>query len=174
MVSSPAKGSSREREPRGEGKTVQPRVMTDQAGSHFSWNLSKPVGFACPNQRDDVHLVQFAYKLMGKNAAVPMPGDLRSLLGGLRVGVDCTGREDDQLVIAIRAHQRSRKAGGAQDGKVSVMAGSDEFYKEDRAFIIALLNNNLFDAAPETYPRIDKIAGCPTTVQEAVRNCFKR
>lgn len=150
---------------------VKPLILSRKTGSVFFWNLSHNVGLNSPNQRDDVHLVQFAYRLLATNPVSQIKLELKMVYSQVSTGVDCSGREDDPLVKAIRAQQRARGA-GAQDGKVSVIKGSDEFYDGTHTFLMNAFNNILFDVGPDQFPRIDRIAGCPSTVQEAVKACF--
>ena len=152
---------------------VSPLLIDSIGGKkRFFWNVDANVGAMSPNKSDDVHLVQFGYALMSR---LPVfDAELRAVFARVRVGVPCTGREDDPLVQAIRAHQRKR--GGAQDGHVSPIRATGQYADSDgpHAFMLTAINNNVFDSAPRLYPRLDLMPGCPPLVSAAVLAVFAR
>lgn len=149
---------------------MEPLVFTDGRNpKRFIWNLTANVGIGSPNRREDVQLVQFGYFAAANNAKNPPRPDLKAIYAAVKPGGDFTGREDDPLIRAIRAHQKVR--GGPQDGHVSVMTGGGIYASGDgpHTFIIVALNNNLVDLVPDGFPRLDQHAACPPDVRDAVR-----
>lgn len=148
---------------------MEPMIFGDEKRKkRLIWNLTANVGIGQPNQREDVQLVQFGYFAMANNTKNPPKPDLKAIYAAVRPGSEFTGREEDPLMRAIRAHQRSR--GGAQDGRVSVMRGlSYQGADGPHSFIVLVMNNNFADLMPDDFPRLDKHLGCPQSVREAVR-----
>ena len=146
---------------------VAPFLLKKENGEHkFFWNIDANVGVASPNRTDDVHLIQFGYFIM--STAEVTSADLKPIFAGVKVGVPCTGREDDPLVKAIRAHQRSR--GGPQDGHVSKLSSDAAGFAPGRSFMLVAIMNNIFDATANDFPRIDRHPQCPPSVKIAVQN----
>ena len=133
----------------------------------FYWNIDGNVGVGSPNRPDDVQLVQFGYSFMAK--ATGTPAALKAALSQVVVGNACSGREDDPLVRAIRAHEAAH--GGKQDGRVSVITVNSGVYHDSgsqHSFLLLSIVNNLFDAMPNDFPRIDKHPACPGVLRAAV------
>jgi hypothetical protein len=151
-------------------KGMEPLVFTTEKNvKRFIWNLTANVGPAQPNKLEDVHFVQLSYYAMANNAKNPPRPELRAIYAAVKPGAAFTGREDDPLIRAIRAHQKAR--GGMQDGRISVMRGN--FYHMSdgpHTFMVTALNNNLVDMMPDDYPRLDKHPICPQAVRDAVRS----
>ena len=143
-----------------------PFIVKKETGDKFFWNIDANVGVASPNRVDDVHLIQFGYLIMSTAQATD-PG-LKPIFAAVKVGVPCTGREDDPLVKAIRAHQKGR--GGPQDGHVSKLKTSETGFAPGHAFMLVAILNNIFDATAADFPRIDRHPLCPESVRTAVRN----
>src|SRR5262245_13266160 len=138
-----------------------------QGGLRFFWNIDANVGAASPNIQDDVELIQFGYLLMSQAPA--QPADLKAVLAQVKVGVPCTGSADDPLVKAIRAHQAA--IGGTQDGHVSKIKTSSGVYLDpagEHVFMLIRIVNNIFDATPNDFPRIDKHPKCPPALKASV------
>ena len=148
---------------------MEPVIFSNEKRlKRFFWNLSANVGGRSPNQREDVQFVQFGYFAFANNAKFPPPPALRTIFGAVKPGAEYTGKEDDPLTLAIRAHEKAR--GGPQDGRVSAMTSLS--YDGIRTFILVALNNNLVDLVPDDFPRLDQHKACPSRVKEAVlRHC---
>ena len=135
----------------------------------FFWNIDANVGLASPNKVDDVQLVQLGYFVWSKNDPGLTP-DKKAAFAAVKVGVPCSGDEDDTLVQAIRAHQKDR--GGTQDGHVSTIQASNGLYHdsggERHGFMLIAIVNRIFDALPKDFPRIDKHPSCPPALKDAV------
>lgn len=145
---------------------VSPILIKKAVGMRFYWNIDGNVGLNSPNKNDDVQLVQFGYSLMAKTEMNPA---FKAALAAVKVGTPCTGREDDPLVRAIRAHEVVH--GGAQDGRVSVIPSSAGVYTDAggrHAFLLISIVNNMFDAQPNDFPRIDKHPSCPALLKAAI------
>jgi len=152
---------------------VSPMLIQGTGGSKFFWNVDANVGAASPNNTDDVQLVQFGYFFKANAAATPP--EIRPILAQVKVGIPCTGLEDDPLVKAIRAHQRTRA--GTQDGHVSVIKTSNGVYFDatgGHAFMLISIVNNLFDAMPADFPRIDKHPQCPAALKATILASMNR
>jgi hypothetical protein len=146
---------------------VSPILIKKPKGMRFYWNVDANVGANSPNRDEDVHLIQFGYFLMSKAAS--QPPNLRAIFALVRPGTSCTGREDDPLVRAIRAHQANR--GGTQDGHVSVVPTSAGVYPDatgGHTYMLISIINNMFDAMPQDFPRIDKHASCPGALKGVI------
>ena len=135
--------------------------------SRFYWNIDANVGAGSPNRNDDVQLVQLAYAIMAARPDTPA-GD-KAVYALVRPGFPCTGLEADPLVRAIRTHQARR--GGTQDGHVSVIAANSGIYPYGTGaavFMLIALVNNIFDAMPANFPRLDKHKACPPALRASV------
>src|SRR5262245_39631378 len=150
---------------------VAPFLLKKENGEHkFFWNTDANVGVASPNRKDDVHLIQFGYFIMS-TAQVTSP-DLKPIFAAVKLGVPCTGREDDPLVKAIRAHQKIRR--GPQDGHVSKLPSDAAGFGSGLTFMLVAIMNNIFDVTANDFPRIDRHPQCPASVKVAVQNGCRR
>lgn len=148
---------------------VSPILITKPTGKRFYWNVDANVGVGSPNNDEDVQLVQFGYFLMARSSSPEIQATDKAVYILVRPGDKCTGREDDPLVRAIR-HQQSRR-GGIQDGHVSVITTSSGVYPygaDSKSFMLISIVNNVFDATPNDFPRIDKHPRCPPLLKAAV------
>jgi hypothetical protein len=146
---------------------VSPILLKRAAGMRMYWNLDGNVGVNSPNRTDDVQLCQFGYSIMAKAAATP--AKLKPIFAQVKVGAPCTGLEDDPLIKAIRAHQADR--GGTQDGHVSVIKAVSGVYHDaggQHSFMLTAIINNIFDAMPNDFPRIDKHPACPPALKASI------
>ena len=146
---------------------VSPILLTSPKGQKFFWNIDANVGAISPNRTEDVQLVQLGYSIMANSAT--LSADLKAIFAKVQVGVQCTGKDDDPLVKAIRAHQAGR--GGTQDGHVSVIKTTNGTYFDSsggHTFMLTAIINNIFDAMPADFPRIDKHPSCPPALKAAV------
>jgi hypothetical protein len=131
------------------------------------FNVDGVVGAApAQNKREDVLLVQFAFKVIADN---PLSGTGPAILAAAK-GVTVTGTMDQPTINAIRVFQEDfKKDNPAQvvDGRVSPAKGG-YFYGPGAAWIITHLNNALQDRNVDIWPRLDKIKGCPSELQQMV------
>jgi len=146
-------------------------------GDKFFWNIDAKVGAMAPNRGIDVQLVQVGYRAMLKTPA--NTGKLSAAeidaISKIRPGAICTGREDDPLVRAIRAHEQRR--GGPQDGVVSPLGQNHIGYfdgTEMQAMILLALNNSLKDVLGNGYPHIDQYSECPLELKNLALTMFGR
>ncbi len=154
---------------------VSPMVFKDGVNTLVKWSVTAKVGLHSPNLRDDVDFVQMGYQHMARHPAVKplLKPDLEAALAKIKLGDNCTGQEDDPLVICIRLHEKYR--GGTQDGFVSPVHHGEFSYIDKtgaHAKITLMLSDNLAQLNPEIFPRLDKINGCPATLAAKVRACF--
>lgn len=152
---------------------VSAMLIKFRDGPKFSWNIDGDVGLGSANKTDDVQLVQLGYSVLAQS--VRQPADLRAVCAQVKPGAVCTGREDDPLVKAIRAHQATFV--GTRDGRVSVVKTSNALYVDaggPHAYLLLRLLNNVFDAQPGDFPRIDKLPACPAALRAVVvASCFR-
>lgn len=149
------------------------KAITLNTPTVFWWNLDANVGVRSPNRDDDVQLVQFGYFCMlnnPKNASVLTAAE-RAAFQSVKIGASFSGQEDDPLVVAIRAHQKSR--GGAQDGHVSVAPPGQVRYDGVHSFMLNALVRSIADMTKDYFPRIDKHPACQpaTKLVEVVKRC---
>jgi hypothetical protein len=122
----------------------------------FFWNVHGAVGLKGENRMDDVLFVSWClYKM---RAWAHLPEAAKAVLRSAPITSECSGREDDPLVVAIKAIQRLNPA-MLVDGRVSpaVNAATGTYRHQGRntLFLIFGLNNALKDLHPQHYPRID-------------------
>jgi hypothetical protein len=157
-----------------EGKLMVSAILVKRpAGTLFFWNIDANVGLRSPNNTDDVQLAQLGYSIMATSPKVPP--ELKSAAAAVKLGVPCTGLEDDPLVRAIRAHEKTH--GGTQDGYVSVIRTNNGVYHDSggaHAFLLTAIVNNIFDAMPGDFPRIDKHPSCPAALKASVLKVMNR
>jgi hypothetical protein len=129
------------------------------------FNVDGVVGAApAQNLREDVLLVQFAFKLGALN---PM-GVGPEMLNALRA-VQVTGSIDAATINAIRFTQQSLKKnnpGQIVDGRVSPAKGAYSF--GPAIWTIVFLNKAIQARHKEIWPRLDKIEACPSELQDMV------
>lgn len=131
------------------------------------FNVDKVVGAApAANQREDVLLVQYAFKMI---ADAPMATTDPALLAAAKL-VQVTGNIDVKTITAIQQFQLSRKKKNpAQvvDGRVSPAQGGYTYGQA--AWIITYLNDAMQERAMDHWPRIDKLASCPSELKLMVK-----
>jgi hypothetical protein len=120
----------------------------------FFWNVHAAVGLKGENLRDDVLFVSWCFFKM--RAWNHIPEATKTVLRNTPISTDCSGREDDSLVVAIKAIQRLNPA-MMVDGRVSPAVGEGTYRHQGRntLFLIFGLNNALKELHPQQYPRID-------------------
>jgi hypothetical protein len=145
---------------------VCPILVKSPTRTRFYWNIDSDVGLKSPNKNEDVLLVQFGYSLMAKTEKDPA---FKAALAAVKVGAPCTGKEDDPLVKAIRAHELVH--GGAKDGRVSVIPANTGVYTDStgkHVYLLIPIVNNMYDAQPNDFPRIDKHPTCPAQLKVVI------
>jgi len=133
---------------------------------HLFFNVDAAVGAApAENKKEDVLLVQFAFKVIADS---PRPTTDKGLLAAAKA-VRVTGTIDDATINAIRVEQRLMKeenSGQIVDGRVS--SARNAYNYGTGLWVITVLNHAIATRIPNTWPRIDKIAGCPIELQQMV------
>lgn len=129
------------------------------------FNVDAAVGPApASNIPEDVALVQFLLRLIGDN-----PGGMGTGVSDVLKQVTPTGVMDEKTLAAIKAVQVLEKK--PTDGRVSSAQG----YKYGATFYtIVDLNFSIRDRAKfhGLWPNLDKIGGCPPTLQAAIRRAM--
>jgi hypothetical protein len=144
-------------------------------GTHkvFFWNLDGAVGEHGANKIDDVQLIQFYYQLYPRlTRGAPEPAVLAQVkaAAGTMDG-RCSGRPDDPLCQAIRAHQQRNRL-PIVDGRVSVSQKDATFGPREQNFFMIIMMMTAISATFDIYPRLDKIPGCPPLVRQKVLDVF--
>jgi hypothetical protein len=86
-----------------------------------------------------------------------IPEATKAILRNAPLSEHCSGREDDALVVAIKAIQRLNPTMKV-DGRVSPVlsaAGTYRYRGRNTLFLIFGFNNALKELHPQQYPRID-------------------
>jgi len=138
------------------------------------WNIDANVGARSSNGPVDVQLVQFGFFCMALPSAKHKDVQLKPIFANVRTGVPCTGKEDDPLVIAIRALEKSR--GGPQDGFVSKLNTDTGIYTEAQKahqHLLIILLLNIFDTVSDNWPRLDKHPQCPQALKAHIVSVCK-
>ena len=129
------------------------------------FNVDAAVGPSpAANMPEDVMLVQFLIRLIGEN-----PGGMGNDATQTFLQVRPTGIMDPQTIAAIKAIQTLEKK--PADGRVSSAQG----YKYGAVFYtIVDLNFSIRDRVRfhPIWPNLDKIGGCPPSLQRAVRRAL--
>lgn len=119
------------------------------------------------NIREDVLLVQFAFKVM---AGSPIATTNPELLAAARA-VTVDGICGPVTINAIRANQESYRRenpGKVVDGRVSPTRGGYS-YGGGAAWTIVRLNRSIQFRNIQIWPRIDNIMGCPPELKAMVK-----
>ena len=140
--------------------------QTPAAEMPVYFNVDATVGAApAENRREDVLLVQFYCSLISKGTST-LTAEERASFDAVKV----TGVVDAETIAAIRAAQmkmKKQQPGTVVDGRVSPAKGG---YNYGGGFwTIASLNSVVHKDNMNTWPRIDKIAGCPAEIQQMVK-----
>jgi hypothetical protein len=120
----------------------------------FFWNVDAAVGLKGENRREDVLFVSWClYKMRSWSYT---PEAVKPILRNASITEHCSGRENDPLVVAIKAVQRVNPA-MMVDGRVSpaVRDGTYAHRGRNPMFLIFVLNNALKMMHPQQFPRID-------------------
>jgi hypothetical protein len=133
-------------------------------GVPYFYNVDSPVGPGCPNQRNDVLLVQYLLVTINDNPnAFSPPFPPLPLSPGESLKVD--GVVGPITCRAIKHFQEVGKARGnniATDGRVDKATGSGAGATLHTQFTIIFLNNGYRILRPGIYPNIAVLAGdCP-------------
>jgi hypothetical protein len=141
-----------------------PRPLNPELPMFF--NVDGVVGAPpAQNKREDVVLVQFAFKLI---ADFPIATTNPEVLVAAKA-VKITGTVDAATINAIRASQSGRaKDNPAKvvDGRVSPAKGG---YSYGGAFwTIVRLNDSMQERLMDIWPRIDKLPSCPAELKTMV------
>lgn len=117
------------------------------------------------NKREDVLLVQFAFKIIGASPLAESDPDVVAAAKAVKV----TGSIDAATINAIRAQQQSNTKGNPSkvvDGRVSPARGGYAY--GGALWTIVRLNESLQHRNVGVWPRLDKIAGCPAELKKMV------
>jgi hypothetical protein len=143
-------------------------LLSNGTDKRFFWNVDGNVGPGCPNQPEDVHLVQLGFYCKARNVKHPPTAEAKAIYMAVSPGQHYTGGYNDPLSIAIRQFQKER--GGTQDGHVSVMKGAT--YSGDHSYMLVALNNHIAMGVGTAWPYIDKHPKCSDPLKGAVTRCF--
>ncbi len=128
------------------------------------YNIDGAVGAApAANHREDLLLVQFAFTAIAAN---PLPDTSMELFRAM-CDVKPTGTIDQATINAIRAMQIEMKRSQPStkvDGRV-IPSNGDHV---EGAFTIEHLSESVRQCHVRSWPRIDKIPGCPFELKEMV------
>ncbi|MEO8347191.1 MAG: hypothetical protein ABI607_16010 [Betaproteobacteria bacterium] len=135
-------------------------------GPKFMWNLQCSVGKGGVNSvSSDVSFIQWYYT----HAAyfhLTEPTN-KAIYRDVRITGACNGTDNDPLVAAILAQQRSMNHPSI-DGRVSVVTGSGKVGAN--AFFLLRLEARFAVMFPNAWPRLDLIPNCPGSVMQASRD----
>jgi hypothetical protein len=138
------------------GGAMHAAIVPSPQGPLFYWNVDQAVGKNGANRFDDVLFVKWCFYKLAK-----YPGtvaDVRSAVDRMILNEDCSGRDGDPLVEAIKVLQRSYNH-PLVDGRVSPVPASGGTYRHGGTsnvfLIIYPLNAILQKMHPEQFPRID-------------------
>lgn len=140
------------------------------AVKRFFWNVDAKVGPSSPNKIEDVQLVQLGYHCASVGENTGIPGELKAVFARVVPGAVYSGKLDDPLTIAIKAHQKFR--GGTQDGVISVMNNANAVYDGIHSWMIVALNNNIRDALGTNWPHLGRHPKCPAHLKAAAETVF--
>lgn len=114
------------------------------------------------NAREDVLLVQFLFRVIGRNVADPAA---KAVLNAVQV----TGVIDAPTIAAIKDIQTRHKKnnpGAIVDGRMSPAKGGYSYGAAEWA--VVRLNENVQNSHLDIWPRIDKLDGCPAELTAMV------
>lgn len=129
-------------------------------GPKFMWNLDASVGkMAANSDPADVAFIQWYYTL-AVNFHLTNPEN-KGIYKYVKVTGSCSGRDNDPLVAAIIAQQRSMNH-PTVDGKVSVVTGTGKLGAY--AYFLLRLEARFAIMYPNAWPRLDLIPNCPPNI----------
>ena len=119
------------------------------------------------NNREDVLLVQFAFKVIAaKPQGISSPESQKVFQA-----VQTTGIIDQATIDAIRAGQmevKKQKPKAVVDGRVSPASSGSYGFGGGASYFVVTLNESIQMRHTEIWPRIDKIPGCPPELTQMV------
>ena len=130
------------------------------------FNVDGVVGAApAANKREDVLMVQFYFTVI---AAQPLSAAGTEFYTAAKA-VKMTGTIDPATINAIRAMQtevKKQQTGTVVDGRISPAQGGYGY--GSGLFAITHLNESVQHRHVDSWPRIDKIPGCPPELKQMV------
>jgi hypothetical protein len=140
-------------------------ILHSKRQHHVFYNVDQAVGKNCPNQRDDVLLVQYLLK----NAVNAFPAIFKWSL--LNYPVD--GRWDRNWIGLLRAYIDAHAAIGnkmVSDDRVDqVVGGQVTGPLHHMQLVIVVLNLQYGDLRPNDFPRIAQVGDCPGELQPLLK-----
>lgn len=135
-------------------------------GPKFMWNLECSVGKGGANSvGSDVSFIQWYYT-HAAGFHMTEPGN-KEIYRKVKITGTCNGTDNDPLVAAIFAQQRSMNHPFV-DGKVSVVTGPGKV-GASTAFFLLRLEARFAIMFPNAWPRLDLIPNCPASIQQTSR-----
>lgn len=133
--------------------------------SKFMWNLDCSVGKGGANcMVSDVSFIQWYYT-HAAGFHLTEPGN-KEIYRKVKITGACSGADNDPLVAAIMAQQRSMNHPYI-DGKASVVKGTGKLGAN--AFFLLRFEARFAIMHPNVWPRLDLIPGCPSSIQQVSR-----
>lgn len=130
------------------------------------FNVDAAVGAApAANNREDVLLVQFAFKAISASRLAGVSSEFYTAA----MAVQATGTIDQATINAIRAMQseiKKNKPSKVVDGRITP-ADSGYGYGSG-TYTIVDLNESVQHRHIDIWPRIDRISGCPPELRQMV------
>jgi hypothetical protein len=144
-------------------------LLPPSLGIPFFYNIDMAVGLGCPNQRQDVLLVQHLLVTINDNPnAFSPPVPQVPLKPGETFRAD--GFVGPITLRAIQHFQEVAKSRGnniAEDGRIDKATGSGMGSIMHTQFTIIFLNNAYRIIRPSAYPNIALLAGdCPSELRD--------
>jgi hypothetical protein len=134
-------------------------------GPKFMWNLDCSVGKGGANSlSSDVSFIQWYYTLAASFELTNQEN--KEIYRKVKITGSCNGTDNDPLVAAIIAQQRSMNHPYV-DGRASVVTGTGKLGM--LAFFLMRLEARFAIMYPNMWPRLDLIPNCPNSVAEVSR-----
>lgn len=138
-------------------------LFVPQGYGHLVFNVDGKVGQNCPNNPEDVLLVQFLLpKAVEKT---PMDWERRERVNKVPTNGYCDDLTTDGIK-AVQEHMREKNPGTVVDGIVSPAHGV--VYGEG-AWTIVVLNTTIRENYPDVWPRLHDFPDCPGPLAEKVK-----
>lgn len=150
---------------------MHPAIAPSPQGLIFYWNVDGPVGLNGTNKFDDVLFVQWCFYKMAQWDR--MKPELRAVYRTTPLNGECSGRDGDPLIAAIKTLQRS-VPGLMVDGRVSppTKGATYAYHGARHTFLIFYLNAVLRVLHPNQYPRIDLMPEFIWRIKDKATNPF--
>lgn len=150
-------------------------VIRGHVGNYLFYNVDAAVGRSCPNQRNDVLLVQY---LLQENMRLKNFSYIPSTVLDGKVQIPINGLWDQSWDTFLFNYQNELKHRGrpvVHDGRVDPVTGGRVFGPiHHTMYTILWLNMGYLEMRPTDFPKIAEVGDCPPELRSRIKVQFAK